>query len=356
VQNSFSYFEEDDDILIVEDEDVKNTDATDKDNEDIKNADATEKNDEDVKNTDASERNNEAVQNADATEKYNEDVKNDTEKDDERKVFKSKDVESKEMSSFQARYVRNLPIAKKGKCKTKKKPKSQKQSMLENNVIISLTNVRNKFAIFGYLTEKEIEAIASSERADSDSNRKKCRRCNFKKNCHLNVVACTALYRNCTKCAKPGHFPKSKNCKASRKNKFQIKIKCQVASEVFTLKTNESKMEPIKFIMSPEVLRLVEQRIKLIENEISQSDQKEDLPPLRLRGGGSELPFKIPAFESQFPAVDAVADIFRSFQEDWLHFQDHPLCSYNEKKETGFACFFMLYKKLISTNLHVKAH
>ena len=63
-----------------------------------------------------------------------------------------------------------------------------------------------------------------------------------------------------------------------------------------------------------------EDQRRTIDTTRKKSDQKEDLSPLRLRGGGSELPFKIPAFESQFTAVDAVADIFRSFQEDWIHF------------------------------------
>ena len=271
MHNSFSYFEEEDDIVIVDDEDVKNADALEEDDEDVKKADATRKDNEDIKNADATEKDNEDLKNAEATENDDEDVKDDTQKDDERKVF-----ESKEMSSWKASFDGNLTIVKKGKCKTKKRKKLQKQSTWENNVIISLTNVRNKFSIFGYLTEKEIEAIANSDSPELDSKRKKCRRCNFKKYCHLNAMACTALHRNCTRCAKPGHFPQSKNCKATRKNKFQSKIKCQVASGFFNLKTNESEMEmePFKFIMSPELLRLVEQRIKLIEKEISQSDLK----------------------------------------------------------------------------------
>jgi hypothetical protein len=159
-------------------------------------------------------------------------------------------------------------------------------------------------------------------------------------------MTCTALHRNCSKCFKPGHFPKSKNCKAARKERFQCKSIRQVASGVLNLKTISSEMEMICCIMSPECLKLVEQRIGWIEKE--KSDQKEDaaLSPLRLRGGGLDMPFKIPAFKSQFPAVDAVADIFRSFQEDWSYFQDHPLCAYNEKKETKFPCFLCFIRNI----------
>ena len=110
----------------------------------------------------------------------------------------------------------------------------------------------------------------------------------------------------------------------------------------------EIETNSCKFIISHELLELVEQRIGFIEKEISQSNQKENvsITPLRLRGGGPELPFRIPAFKSPFPAVDGVADIFRSFQEDWAHFQDHPFCLYNEKKDTGFACFLCFIRNI----------
>ena len=110
VHNRFT-FEEDDDVIIEEDENVKNTDAK--------------------------------------------------EKDEERKIFKSKNVESKELPRLKVRKDKNLSMPKKNKCKTKKKLKSQNKVTSKKN-IISLTNVNNKFSIFGYLTEKEIEAIANS--------------------------------------------------------------------------------------------------------------------------------------------------------------------------------------------------
>ena len=80
------------------------------------------------------------------------------------------------------------------------------------------------------------------------------------------------------------------------KERFQSKSKGQVDSEVLDLKTKSSEMEMIGCIMSPECLKLVEQRIGWIKKE--NSDQIEDaaLSPLRLRGGGLEMPFKIPAF------------------------------------------------------------
>ena len=49
---------------------------------------------------------------------------------------------------------------------------------------------------------------------------KKCRFCNFKKrSCTLHKSSCTAIYSTCYFCNKRGHFPKSLNCKKTRKNK-----------------------------------------------------------------------------------------------------------------------------------------
>lgn len=227
----------------------------------------------------------EDVKNADAKEK-NADTSN----------VKSKDVKSKAVLRLKVRNDKSLSLPKKAKCKTKKKPKSQNIVTRKKKMSISLANVTNKFSIFGFMTEKEVEAITYSDSLEENYERKKCRRCNFKKYCYLNIIACTALHRSCSKCNKPGHYPKSKNCKATRKEKFKTKIKGKVASGGLGLKTNSSGMEidtnSCKFIISPEVQELVEKRIGLIEKEISQSNQKENfsISPLRLRGGGPELP------------------------------------------------------------------
>ena len=46
----------------------------------------------------------------------------------------------------------------------------------------------------------------------------KCRNCNFKKrSCHLDSFSCTIFQKTCFACNKVGHFPKSLNCKKTRK-------------------------------------------------------------------------------------------------------------------------------------------
>jgi hypothetical protein len=53
------------------------------------------------------------------------------------------------------------------------------------------------------------------------------------------------------------------------------------------------------------------------------------------------MPSKMTAFKSPFPAVDAVADMFRSLQEDWSYFSSHAVCSHSTKK-LDFLAFFAM--------------
>ena len=66
----------------------------------------------------------------------------------------------------------------------------------------------------------------------------------------------------------------------------------------------------------------------------------------QIGGGGSEMPFKVAAFKSSFPIVDAIATMFRSLQDDWSYFSSHPLCIHSMKKETGFPCFLCYIRNL----------
>ena len=106
---------------------------------------------------------------------------------------------------------------------------------------------------------------------------------------------------------------------------------------------SNSKSTPLK--ITNKVLKLIKKRIQLLENKSRQHDDpceaKLTVSPLRIRGGhgGTDMPFRMPSFKSDFPAVDAIAHIFRSFQEDWSHFKTHPLCSHSDKTESGFPCF-----------------
>jgi hypothetical protein len=246
-------------------------------------------------------------------------------------------------------------IPKKDKCKTEKKQKKNKNGTGRNAIITPCNDVRNRFSILGLMTEKEIEAISVSGIPKEDSRKKKCRRCNFRSYCHLSITRCRAFYKNCFKCNGNGHFPQSKNCKATRQEKLKNNNKRQIVLESLNLKTKSTEMEINtigcnKFEISPYLLKMIEERIRVIEN--CECDHEKDLPPspLRLRGGGSEMPYKLPAFQSPFPAVDAIATIFRSLQEDWSYFNSHPVCSHSIKKENGYPCF-LCYIRNISNRI-----
>jgi hypothetical protein len=115
--------------------------------------------------------------------------------------------ENKSMHSIEGR--RNLELKK--ECTTSK-------------VLASFSHI-NKFLIFQILTEKEIEALVKPNQFGKFSNlKKKCRRCNFRHYCHLNILGCSAMNKSCYSCNKPGHFPHSLNCKANRKEKHKKQI------------------------------------------------------------------------------------------------------------------------------------
>jgi hypothetical protein len=70
-----------------------------------------------------------------------------------------------------------LPI--KGKVEVKKVKIYNKKSSLDKNCIL-----KNKFSVFQYKSEKEINAILSGEDLlETRSNKIKCRHCGYKKNC-----------------------------------------------------------------------------------------------------------------------------------------------------------------------------
>ena len=109
---------------------------------------------------------------------------------------------------------------------------------------------------------------------DVSKVKKKCRRCNFRRYCHLYPLNCIALNRNCFTCNKRGHFPQSQNCKATRKKKYQVKYPClKPEKKTAVLETNPGIsvgcnkliMKTPKFIPNPKLLKLIENRIEVIE-------------------------------------------------------------------------------------------
>ena len=209
---------------------------------------------------------------------------------------------------------------------------------------------------------------------------KKCRRCNFRTKCHLSSVDCNAMNKKCFSCKKPDHFPQSMNCKKTRQAKFKVKLKSLILSGCMRLREflktkrlklkyhllseaqekerwqeskSKQKITPKLLKITTKLLKLINNRIRFLENVENESLQPDELvktkltfSPLRIRGGGTDIPIRIPAFKSSFPAVDAVAYMFRSLQEDWSHFQSHPLCSHSAKTESGFPCFFCYIRNL----------
>ena len=183
--------------------------------------------------------------------------------------------------------------------------------------------------------------------------------------------------QKCFSCKKPDHFPQSMNCKKTRKDKFKLKsflvsscmrlrefLKSVKIKECLVPKAEEkerwqkSKQKITPFKITAKLLELINDRIQFletVENGILQPDKPVEnnlnFSPLRIKGGGTDMPFRMSAFKSNFPAVDTIAYIFRSLQEDWSHFKSHPLCSHSAKTETGFRFFCVLYSKCFNPDL-----
>ena len=90
---------------------------------------------------------------------------------------------------------------------------------------------------------------------------KKCRSCHFKKRlCLLDRSNCAAFEKTCFACNKTGHYPKSLNCKKTRKihkgNRTKSKNKVQHPSEIHQI--------------SPTVFKLINAKIKQLEDEIQE--------------------------------------------------------------------------------------
>ena len=103
----------------------------------------------------------------------------------------------------------------------------KKQIKIKKKTIRSLQvfQTRNAFSIFEKFTEHKIATILQGKAKIKPilSQKKKCKTCGFKRNCHL--TSCKAQDKVCFSCSKPNHFPKSLNCKIRPKRNLQSSLK-----------------------------------------------------------------------------------------------------------------------------------
>ena len=98
-------------------------------------------------------------------------------------------------------------------------------SVLENkNIPLNSFETLNRFNVFNTLTSDKVEDLMKGKRSTIiKCEKKKCRSCNYITMCHLNPAMCRAREKQCSKCLKMNHYPKSKNCAKTRKEKFEAK-------------------------------------------------------------------------------------------------------------------------------------
>ena len=90
---------------------------------------------------------------------------------------------------------------------------------------LSVFKTENMFDVFNSNTEDEIQRIICGDLFDKPvakirGQKKKCRRCGYKKKCHLKS-SCKAKGKCCYACNKKNHFPKSKNCAMKSQKKAE---------------------------------------------------------------------------------------------------------------------------------------
>ena len=109
----------------------------------------------------------------------------------------------------------------KSKCKKQKRAevRSKKNRKSDSLGIFSVTN---RYSLLEDNPEFEMERLMWRNKIliTSKKKLKKCKFCNFKKrSCLLDPEQCKALYSQCFKCNKKGHFPASVNCQTHKKIK-----------------------------------------------------------------------------------------------------------------------------------------
>ena len=134
------------------------------------------------------------------------------------------------------------------------KSKTQQKVCLDKKSL----ETRNSFNVFETFSELEIDQMLPKNektlgvKSDTNGCKKKCKRCNFKTYCHLNLSECKASKGNCFACKKLNHVHQSSNCKKTKKRNHDMKIKvvsgCLRLRESLKLKPYNHKRE---FPISP---------------------------------------------------------------------------------------------------------
>ena len=90
---------------------------------------------------------------------------------------------------------------------------------------VELFGTYPRFSIFQSLTEEDLENVINSPKLiEVKAGKIKCNRCNFKTRCSSDLARCKANGKKCNNCLKSNHFPESKNCSKTRKEKFKAKM------------------------------------------------------------------------------------------------------------------------------------
>ena len=193
-------------------------------------------------------------------------------KDQLKKGDEFRKISMKEINSYECKSIRAAPL-------TKLKITSHSLRKFEGN---------NQFSIFEDNAEEDFDKIVLERSKIINMKKtllKKCKTCNFKKrSCMLDRSSCSAFSKVCFACKKDGHFPKSINCKKSRKSrKYQIpSIPCKnhPAKQVKISATNMSRIKDR--IGQLESIYQEEEESILDQNEKSLEKKYKDLIPFTM--------------------------------------------------------------------------
>ena len=114
-------------------------------------------------------------------------------------------------------------VVKPRKASNKRRYRQCKVAELRLQMIKSKTNLKQfeTYNIYNLLIpeykieDKKLDTVRILPR----KKLRKCLKCGFKKrSCVLDPQNCTAMNNFCFRCERPGHFPKSMNCKSSKKD------------------------------------------------------------------------------------------------------------------------------------------
>ena len=140
---------------------------------------------------------------------------------------------------------------------------------------LHLFETKNHWKLFEDIDDEDVQDIMNKVQIKTIPKKRlrKCRYCNFKKrSCLLDKSSCKAVKKVCGKCKKPGHYPKSLNCKQRRK------LCCHLNKRNLSMKASKVKKPKHQSIyernkMDENLLGLVKDRIMKIE-QIQKSKEK----------------------------------------------------------------------------------